>query len=97
MVVELQDLYDYLGIDYADDMVKRNATRAIKAADAFIKGGVAEDYPEDDPRAKELALALSGAFYDARGAMSDKALNNYRRMIDDIMLQLRCEARRANS
>ena len=96
MVVELQDLYDYLGIDYADDMVQRNATRAINAADAFIKGGVAESYSTNDPRAIELALALAGDFYDARGAMSDKALNNYRRMMDDLMFQLRIEAGRSS-
>lgn len=87
------EVLDYLGIDYADDMVTRNVERAIKTADAYLKGAVGENYPTDDPRAKELALIFIADLYDNRG-MIEKVSGNVRRLVDDFMLQLRLELRR---
>ena len=94
--VQAQDVYDYLGIDYADNMVAANVTRAISAADAYLKGAVGADYPADDPRAKELILILVADLYDNRGSL-EKSSTNVRRFVTDSLLQLRLELRRANN
>lgn len=88
-----EEVLSYLGIDYADDMVTRNVERAIKTADAYLKGAVGENYPTEDPRAKELALIFIADLYDNRG-MIEKVSGNVRRLVDDFMLQLRLELRR---
>ena len=88
-----EEVLSYLGIDYADDMVTRNVERAIKTADAYLKGAVGENYPTEDPRAKELALIFIADLYDNRG-MIEKVSGNVRRLVDDFMLQLRLEMRR---
>ena len=88
-----KEVLAYLGIDYADDMVTCNVERAIKTADAYLKGAVGENYPTDDPRAKELALIFIADLYDNRG-MIEKVSGNVRRLVDDFMLQLRLELRR---
>ena len=95
-VVQAQDVYNYLGIDYADAMVTANVTRAISTADAYLKGAVGADYPVDDPRAKELALIFIADLYDTRG-MLEAVNKNVRRLVDDFLLQLRLELRRATN
>lgn len=88
-----EEVLAYLGIDYEDEMVTLNVERAIKTADAYLKGAVGENYPTDDPRAKELALIFIADLYDNRG-MIEKVSGNVRRLVDDFMLQLRLELRR---
>lgn len=94
-VVTSKEVLEYLGIDYADDMVTNNINRAINTADAYLRGSIGENYPTDDPRAKELALIFIADLYDNRG-MIEKVSGNVRRLVDDFMLQLRLELRRAN-
>ena len=88
------EVLSYLGIDYADDMVNKNITRAIKTADSYLKGSIGENYPVDDPRAKELALIIVSDLYDNRGLVSTLS-GNTRRLVDDFSLQLRLELRRS--
>lgn len=95
-VVQVQDVLNYLGIDYADNMVTANVTRAISTADAYIRGAVGADYPVEDPRAKELALIFIADLYDNRG-MLEKSSVNVRRLVDDFLLQLRLELRRGSN
>ena len=92
-VVTIDEALAYLGIDYADDMVKSNIGRMIKTADAYLKGSVGEDYPIDDPRAKELALIIVSDLYDKRGLVSTVS-GNTRKLVDDLSLQLRLELKR---
>lgn len=92
-VVQVQDVYNYLGIDYSDAMVEANVTRAISTADAYLKGAVGEDYPADDPRAKELALIFIADLYDNRGSL-EKSSTTVRKFVTDSLLQLRLELRR---
>lgn len=92
-VVQAQDVYNYLGIDYADAMVTANVNLAISTADAYLKGAVGADYPIEDPRAKELALIFIADLYDNRGLL-EKGSQNVRRLVDDFLLQLRLELRR---
>lgn len=92
-VVSVDEVLAYLGIDYADDMVKSNIARMINTADAYLKGSIGDDYPVEDPRSKELALILVADLYDNRGLTSAVSLKT-RRLVDDLSLQLRLELRR---
>lgn len=92
-VVSVDEVLAYLGIDYSDEMVNANIERAIKTADAYLKGSIGETYPVDDPKAKELALIIISDLYDKRG-VNDTVSGNTRRLVDDLSLQLRLELRR---
>lgn len=89
-----QEVINYMGIDYADDMVKANINRAIMTADAYLKGAIGKDYPKDDPRAKELSLIFIADLYDNRGVI-EKVSGNVRRLVDDMILQLKLELMRS--
>lgn len=91
-MITQQDVFDYLGIDYADEVIKRTVDRIIKTTDSFLAGSLGKKYPQDDPRVKELALMIAGDLYDNRG-ISDKVSANMRRLVDDFSLQLRLEMR----
>ena len=95
-VVSVDEVKDYLGIDYADEMVERNINRLILSADSYLKGSIGKDYPTDDPRAKELALIIISDLYDNRGLQSTIS-GNTRRLVDDLSLQLRLELRRGSN
>lgn len=93
----LQDALDYLGIDYADDLVTANATRALAAAVAVLHGAVGEDvetYLPGDPRAAELVLLYTDDLYSDRGVAA-KVSGATRRLVADMELQLRLELRQA--
>lgn len=89
-----QEVINYMGIDYADEMVKANINRAIKTADAYLMGAIGKDYPKDDPRAKELSLIFIADLYDNRGVI-EKVSGNVRRLVDDMILQLKLELMRS--
>ena len=95
-VVSVDEVQKYLGIDYADDVVEKNIVRVIKTADAYLKGSIGENYPTEDPRAKELALIIISDLYDNRGFNSTVS-GNTRRLVDDLSLQLRLELRRGSN
>ena len=95
-VVSVDEVPAYLGIDYSDDMINTNIERAIKTADAYLKGSIGENYPVKDPRSKELALLLVADLYDNRGLTSTVS-GNTRRLVEDLSLQLRLELRRGSN
>lgn len=95
-VVSVDEVLAYLGIDYSDDMVNNNIERAIKTADAYLKGSIGNNYPVEDPRSKELALIIISDLYDNRGLQSTIS-GNTRRLVDDLSLQLRLELRRGSN
>ena len=95
-LVTVADALAYLGIDYADEMVTLNLERAIKTADAYLRGSIGENYPISDPRAKELALIVISDLYDKRGMVSTVS-GNTRRLVEDLSLQLRLELRRGSN
>lgn len=92
-LISVDEVLAYLGIDYADDVIRKNIERNIKTADAYLKGSIGENYPTDDPRAKELALIIISDLYDNRGLQST-ITGNTRKLVDDLSLQLRLELRR---
>ena len=93
MVVSVQEVLDYLGLDETDDMTDRNITSFIDVADSFLKGAVGYDYPQDDPRAKQLALILINDLYENRGSIA-KVSTKVKSFVTTSMLQLTLELRR---
>lgn len=92
MVLTIDEVLDYLGIDYADDKVNRNITRAIATADKMLQGSIGANYPIEDARSKELALIIVSDLYDVRGMTTrDNVSNNVRRLVEDMSLQLKLE------
>lgn len=99
MPINVDELLEYLGIDYADEIVRKNAERAIRTADAFLTGSLGRDYPVEDPRAKELALIVAADLYENRSYQATAGGNvsaATRRLVDDFSLQLRLEMRRGS-
>lgn len=93
MVVSVQEVLDYLGLDETDDMTDRNVSSFIDVADSFLKGAVGYDYPQDDPRAKQLALILINDLYENRGSIA-KVSTKVKSFVTTSMLQLQLELRR---
>ena len=91
----IEEVLAYLGYDVSDNMVRKNVERSIQTADYYLRGSIGENYPEDDPRIKELALIFISDIYENRG-MIEKTSGNVRRLVDDMSLQLRLELSRAS-
>lgn len=91
-----EEALDYLGIDYADDVVKRNVTRAMATAAKTLQGAIGADVltlMPDDERVKELALIYTDDLYSTRGVAA-KVSGATRRLVQDMELQLRMELRK---
>lgn len=91
-----EDALAYLGIDYADELIKKNVTRALATAVETLKGAVGDDVWELMPnssRANELTLIYLDDLYSSRG-VSAKVAGATRRMVADMELQLRLDLRR---
>jgi hypothetical protein len=94
-VPTIDDALAYLGIDYPDDVIRKNVTRALAAAVKTLHGAVGEDVDTlmpDDARAKELVLIYMDDLYSQRG-ISAKVTGATRRNVADMVLQLQMELR----
>lgn len=92
----VQEVLDYLGYDYADDVIKRNIKRIIPVADFYLRGSIGRNYPAEDPRIKELALIVVADLYENQ-ELIEKVSGNVRRLVNDLELQLRLDMRRENT
>lgn len=91
----IEDCLAYLGIDYADDLIRKNVTRALATAIKVLHGAVGEDVETlmpNDSRARELVLIYMDDLYSEKG-VSAKVSGATRRMVTDMELQLRLELR----
>lgn len=88
----IDEIKDYLGIDYDDDVSNRNIKKYMSVADSWLKGAIGENYPRNDERAKQLALFIIEDLYD-RGSYSVKENKNIEKMKNDFIMQLQCEGR----
>lgn len=88
----IEEIKDYLGIDYDDEVSTRNLNRLIKVADSYLKGSIGDDYPSEDERAKQLALFIIEDLYD-RGSYTVKENSTLEKMKNDFIMQLQCEGR----
>lgn len=89
----IDEVKDYLGIDYDDDVSNRNIKKYMSVADSWLKGAIGEDYPKNDERAKQLALFVIEDLYD-RGSYSVKENSNIEKLKNDFVMQLQCEGRK---
>ena len=94
MAVKLEDFLQYLGYDVTDDeLVNKNATRALNTAMRTVLGAVGDDvetYLPGDPRVAELVLIYADDLFSERG-VSAKVSGATRRAVADMELQLRLE------
>ena len=91
----VEDALLYLGIDYPDDVIRKNVTRALATAVKTLHGAVGEDVETlmpNDSRANELVLIYLDDLYSQRG-ISAKVTGATRRMVADMVLQLQMELR----
>ncbi len=92
----LLDFLAYLGYDVTDDeVVNKNATRALNTAIALVHGGVGEDvetYLPGDSRVVELVLIYAEDLFSQRG-LSKKVSNATRLLVHDTVQQLQMELR----
>lgn len=90
-VITKDDVLAYLGIDYADDMVNANISRAINTADGELRESVSDDYPVDHPLTKELALIYASIAYENR-----ELTGNENKRAEGIALKLKLYLRRGS-
>lgn len=96
----IEDLKDYSGVDYADEVVERRLTRALYAGIRLVEGGIGFDVFDvlPDERAPELALIYADDLYNGRGTLnsdSAKVSGATRRLVNDLEQQLKLEYRAA--
>lgn len=92
--LSVQDVKDYLGIDFADDATDRLVTAMVSTVDAYMKGALGASYPADDERVKMVAKIIISDLYDHRD-LSDKVSGATRRLVDSMLQQVRLEMRSA--
>ena len=87
----LEEVKDYLGIDFEDVVSDRNIQRYIYVAKSYLEGAIS-NLPTDDERVKQLTLFIIEDLYD-RGSYSVKENSTLEKMKNDFILQLQCEGR----
>ena len=87
----LEEVKDYLGIDFDDVVSNRNIQRYINVAESYLKGAIG-NLPTNDERVKQLALFIIEDLYD-RGSYSVKENSTLEKMKNDFILRLQCEGR----
>lgn len=89
------ELFNYLGIDYADEVVTYNVEKAAATARRTLLGAVGEDVEEllpDDERVEELIKIYTDDLYSERG-VSAKVSGATRKLVQSMELQLKLELR----
>lgn len=91
----IEDALAYMGIDYPDDVITKNASRALAAAIKTLHGAVGEDVEQllpGDDRTKEIVLMFTDDLYSQRGT-SAKVSGATRQLVSDMIMQLQMELR----
>jgi hypothetical protein len=92
MGLTMETLRDHLGIDYEDPSTSRILSRLLSLADRYMIGALGEGYPAEDERVIQAQLMICDDLYSSRG-MSDKVSGATRRLLDNLLLQVRLEMR----
>lgn len=92
MGLTLETLRDHLGIDYEDPSTSRILSRLLKLADSYMTGALGAEYPAEDERVIQAQLMICDDLFSSRG-MSDKVSGATRRLLDNLLLQVRMEMR----
>lgn len=87
----------YLGIDYPDEMVETNVSRALRSAVSRMHGAVGSDvetYLPGDPRIDDLVLIYTRESYEGSN-LTEKERSALKQLRADLEPQLRLELRAA--
>lgn len=90
----IDEIMQYLGIDYADEAVIANVTSALTDAQSYLQSAVGADVFEllpEDPKVSRLVKIYAKEMYDERGTTSAKASNAKRDMVHSLEWQVRLE------
>ena len=90
-MITIQDVKDYLGIEFDDEAVNRRLNHLIKVSEKTLEGSLGPGFPKEDDRVKELALIIISDLYDNRDLH-----DNVRRLVTDFSLQIKLEMRKNN-
>lgn len=91
--LSIQDVKDYLGIDYTDDSIENRLNHLCRVAHLHMEGAIGKDYPKDDERVIEIALIVISDLYDNHD-LNEKVSGNVRRLVNDFSMQLKLELKR---
>lgn len=92
MGLTMETLRDHLGIDYEDPSTTRILSRLLNVADKYMIGALGEHYPAEDERVIQAQLMICDDLFSSRG-VSDKVSGATRRLLDNLLLQVRLEMR----
>lgn len=96
MGLTMESLRDHLGIDYEDPSTARILSRLLSVADSYMIGALGTDYPAEDERVIQAQLMICDDFFSSRG-VSDKVSGATRRLLDNLLLQVRLEMREGDA
>ena len=96
MGLTMETLRDHLGIDYEDPSTSRILSRLLSLADRYMIGALGEGYPAADERVIQAQLMICDDLYSSRGT-SDKVSGATRKLLDNLLLQVRLEMREGDS
>lgn len=85
------EVKNYLGIDYDDEISNNNITRYIKVAKQYLEGAI-DNLPKDDERVKQLALFIIEDLYD-RSSYSVKENATLNKLKQSLIFQLQYECK----
>ena len=89
----LEEVKDYLGIDYDDEKSERNIKCYIKVKKKYLDSAIDNfDDLRRDERVKQLALFIIEDLYD-RKATSVKESSSLMKLKNSLLTQLQCEGR----
>ena len=92
MALTMESLRDHLGIDYEDPSTARILSRLLSLADSYMIGALGKGYPAEDERVIQAQLMVCDDLFSSRG-MSDKVSGATRKLLDNLLLQVRMEMR----
>lgn len=94
-MLDITTVKDYLAIDYEDAATDRNLQRLVGVAEKYLAGSLGEGFPKNDSRVHEVALIIIGDLFDNH-SLNDRVTGNTRKLVEDMMLQIRLEMRRSD-
>ncbi len=95
-MLTMETLRDHLGIDYEDPSTTRILSRLIVVADSYMIGALGTEYPAEDERVIQAQLMICDDLFSTRGT-SDKVSGATRKLLDNLLLQVRMEMREDES
>lgn len=89
----LEEVKDYLGIDYDDETSNRNIKNYTNLAYKYLNGAIDNlDKLKNDERVKQLALFIIEDLYD-RKSTTIKETSSLIKLKNSLLTQLQCEGR----